>query len=218
MATTLLCQVTLTRTNNIPADAVMNTWHFFSDSVDRVDDAILAQAALETFYNDVEAVFSQLMTGDIDYKFYDLVDPTPRTPFHLGAGTFTPQGGTALPGECAICMSYNGTAISGIPAGRRRGRIFLGCLDADVITMETGEARIDSGITSIVATAGETLTNAGDESNFRWAVFSPTLAGALPWSAGDLLGATLQVETGHVDNAFDTIRSRGAAATDRTTW
>jgi hypothetical protein len=216
--TTILVQATLPRSNNIPADSVMNTWHFISDGLDRVDDALLACLALADFYNAIEAIFGAVMTGDVSYKCYDLEDPQPRSPFQLADSVFTPQGGISLPGECAICLSYNGTPVSGIPAGRRRGRIFLGCLDADVVEATDGETRLTSGVTSLVADAANDLRLAAVGTDWNWAVFSPTIAGSPPWSTGEIIAASLNVEFGHVDNAVDTIRSRGAAATARTTW
>ena len=108
--------------------------------------------------------------------------------------------------------------MSGIPAGRRRGRIFLGCLDADVVEATDGETRLTSGVTSLVADAANDLRLAAVGTDWNWAVFSPTIAGSPPWSTGEIIAASLNVEFGHVDNAVDTIRSRGAAATARTTW
>lgn len=52
----------------------------------------------------------------------------------------------------------------------------------------------------------------------RLSVFSPTTAGAPPWSSGELDAATFPVVAAHVDNAFDTVRSRGVVASTRTSW
>jgi hypothetical protein len=151
-------------------------------------------------------------------QFYDLAAVPPRVPIFDGELTFTPDASLCLPAEVAICMSYRGTLVSGSNAARRRGRIFLGPVTTDVLLQETGEIRVTSACTEGIADLANTLMNAGDTSTWTWAVFSPTTAGAPPWSAGELTAATLSVVAGHVDNAFDTIRSRGAAATDRSVW
>jgi hypothetical protein len=49
-------------------------------------------------------------------------------------------------------------------------------------------------------------------------VFSPTIAGSPPWSEGTLIDSSVDVVAGYVDNAFDTIRSRGSLTTARTLW
>lgn len=114
-----------------------------------------------------------------------------------------------------MVLSFNGLFTSGSPAGRRRGRIFLGPLDSAVMDDTLGQAVIQNSVISAVRTAAEALMDAGDAANFQWAVFSPTTAGAPPWSTGEILAATLPVVAGFVDNSFDTIRSRGIQATER---
>lgn len=216
--TTIRVQASLPSVNAIPADAATNTWHFISDAVDRLDDAAGILAALNDFYEAVQTCFGAWMSGDINYRFYDLEDPQPRAPFFTDVGLFTAAGGVALPSEVAIVMSYGGDNISGIPVGRRRGRIYLGTLDADCVDTGANGVVVDAGYVTLIANAGQALMNAGTGESWKWAIFSPTTAGPEPWSTGDLLAATLHVTQGHVDNAFDTVRSRGIAADDRETW
>lgn len=217
MATTLRCQVTLTNVNSIPADASINVWHFKSNSVDRIDDAVALQLALGDFYSDIGGIFGASMNGDIDTKVYDLADSSPRVPISTGTGTFSPGIGTSLPAEVAICLSYAALLESGGIPGRRRGRIFLGPLDAGVVAETGGRAYFDASFAASVTTAAETLMNAGG-TDWGWSVFSPTGAGAEPWSPTELSDNTFVVMSGFVDNAFDTMRSRGVAPTNRVTW
>lgn len=216
MATTLRAQVTLHADSGLPRDDAVNTWHFLSASVDPTADSSLAGAALETFYDSVANNLSSGLNGEVDVKFYDLADPNPRTPIDLHDFTITPDTSPRLPNECAIALSYRGILVSGTNPRRRRGRIFLGPLTGDTVTAGAGGDALVTGAAMLDITAAATaLMAAGDPANFQWAVFSPTLAGPEPWSVGELSGATLAVVAGFVDDAFDTIRSRGQLATTR---
>lgn len=212
--TTLLCQVTLLNANAIPADAAVNTWHFKSLSVDRLDDATYMTTQLQNFYDALDSILGEQRSGDMTFKWYDLVDPAPRAPILTVNSSMAVTAGTKLPNEVAICMSYHAAPVSGTPIARRRGRIYLGPWNATVMAETTGDAVVASGTADAIAAAGQALIDAGTADTY-WVVFSPTTAGAQPWGSGDLTAASLSVINGHVDNAFDTVRSRGAAATDR---
>jgi len=127
--------------------------------------------------------------------------------------------GNALPAECAICLSYRGELLSGSNPARRRGRIFLGPLDYGTVDATTPDQRVQPSTMGTIAGAANAMINdgiAGEQ--VVWAVFSPTIAGAPPWSPTDLEDATIPVLAGYVDNAFDTIRSRGSRPTTRQTF
>jgi hypothetical protein len=216
--TTLRVQVSLPNNDTIPRDAVVNVWHFESNSGVATDDAIAAVGQLQDFYDSIDGFLSNRLNGDILYKVYDLVDISPRAPIYDIGNTITPDTTQSLPTEVAICLSYRAALISGFPRGRARGRIFLGPFSTDVLATGTGGAILESGVETSLAAAGGALIAAGEALGARWVVFSPTSAGAEPWSAGDLTLATLPVDNGWVDNAFDTQRSRGLNATSRTTF
>lgn len=217
MATTLRCQLSLVNDTALPRDVAQNTWHFQSDSVDPLDDVVLAGAALSTFYQAIEDSFSENCTGDVTMKWYDLTDGEPRTPIQENGFTITPGAGTAFPNEVAICLSFRGNLLSGTEPKRRRGRIYLGPLSVSVSANGNGDSQVASTTMEPIADAAADLRDAGSPSNFQWAVFSPTTAGPPPWSFGDLAVATFPVTVLYVDNAFDTVRSRGIAATARET-
>lgn len=193
----------------------MNTWHFQSDAVDPLTDVASAWAELQVFYAAIESVLSSNLTGTITSKWYDLTDGEPRTPIFEDDFTVTIDSANAIPNEVAICLSYRGAFLSGTSPARRRGRIFIGPLLGGVVDQGNGDCFVQSGTMSLIGGAADALATAGEGETWAWAVFSPTTAGPPPWSFGDLAVATFPVIAGYVDNAFDTIRSRGAAASTR---
>lgn len=218
MAPTLLrAQVSFERLSGIPADEVMNVWHFWSTYADRVDGSDEIRSVLDSFYTSIDGLMSSRLTGDYTIKVYDLLDAVPRPPFATYTESISPGTGTPLPSEVAICLSYKGPSLAGAIPARNRGRIYLGPWDASVVDSDTRDAIVDSGVRGAIATAAGTLLGSTTAS-LNWSVFSPTIAGAPPWTGIVLGAATAFVEGGWVDNAFDTIRSRGAEASERSTF
>lgn len=218
MATTLRCQVTIPNVNGIPADAITNTWHVKGWTVDPVDAANSFFTDLSDFYLAIDAFLSSSLDTSVTVDFYDLLDAIPRVPVFTDTFTITPGANAPLPHEVACVLSYAGQAVSGTAAGRRRGRIFLGPLDSAVMDDSAGQSILQTSTITAIASAANDLMGAGNTSSRQWAVFSPTSAGSQPWDAADLLAGTLPVTHGFVDNAFDTMRSRGTLATTRVTW
>lgn len=198
----------------------MNVWHFHSTAVDVLDDVGEINTQIEQFYSDIATVYSaNTWTGDIHIKHYDLLDALPRVPFAEDTETITGLGDAdALPTECAITMSFQGVPISGVNQRRRRGRLFLGPIDQGASTTAAGLVTITTIACETIATAAISMIGAGSLSTWQWVVFSPTLAGTMPWNLGILEAAIADVENGWVDNAFDTQRRRGTAPTARTTF
>jgi hypothetical protein len=220
MATTIRVQASLRSESGIPADANVNVWHWRGLATDREDAADEIISAMTGFYNDIAEIFcTNTTSGLIDYKFYDLLDPTPRVPFRtVNASAVTTTDGDGLPTECAICVSYSGSAESGLPQRRRSGRMYLGCLTTGVTTTIDGFVQVASPTRSTIASAAVALITGPDPLKAIWSVFSPTTAGAEPWDAGDLFDATTYITEGYVDNAMDTQRRRGTLPSDRTTF
>lgn len=218
MTTTLRVQVTLPNVNGLPADAFTNTWHCRSDGLDPLDDLGDFVNALGDFYGAIDVFLASTVDTSAVVKAYDLTHAEPRAPIAETAFSITPGANAPLPSEVACVVSYNGAHISGVPVGRRRGRIFLGPLDSAVMDDTAGQSLLQTSTITAIAAAAEGLMAAGDIGGFRWGVFSPTGAGVPPWTALELSGNTYSVVSGHVDNAFDTQRSRGVAATSRVSW
>jgi hypothetical protein len=220
MATTIRVQASHASVSGIPADACVNVWHFITPTSDleAASDEIIA--AITQFYNDIESIFcANTMSGDIDYKFYDLSEPEPRVPIRTVSGSpITPTAGDGLPTECAITMSFSGSAVSGLPQRRRSGRLYLGALSTGVTTTVTGFVQVTSVARGVIQTAAVDNFASINPLLAEWAVFSPTQAGAKPWSNSAVLNATTVVEEGFIDNALDTQRRRGTLPSDRTVF
>lgn len=211
------CQVTLPNEDTIPSDAAMNTWHFGTNEVDPADALAEIATRLEAFYTLALADASPCLTGFIEGLFYNLAEAPPRVPIGDFNVSFITPTGQPLPNECAIVLSYRANPVSGIPAARLRGRIYLGPFNTTAVANSTGGAVVDSGTQLGVTTAAEALAAAND-STATWVIFSPTTAGAPPWTQPELEAASHEVTGGFVDNAWDTQRRRGIASTVRVPW
>lgn len=224
-------QVVWQRITDDPQDIVTNTWHFdgedpggagvFSDA--EYHDAVVL--ALNTFYGATASVFSDLVKDNPQVRIYDMRDPSapgaPRLPEFVGNLTVdVPLIGAdfRLVEEAAICLSFAAEPGSGLHPARRRGRIFLGPLRSSVTEVVSGRLRVKAATRTQIANAAADLANgtpiSGGSEQLKWAIYSRRT---------DELGATLDdsfhdVVSGWVDDAFDTQRSRGPAATARTTF
>lgn len=94
-----------------------------------------------------------------------------------------------------------------MPQARRRGRIYLGPFGQTVLgtTAVTSDRPLAAAVTAI-ANAATALATATAGAVVPWVIYSPTN------------GSGAVVTDGWVDNAFDTQRRRGVAATSRTLW
>jgi hypothetical protein len=217
MANWIRAQVVIPRDSAVPADYAINVLHFAAPGVDDETDYANIVTRLTTFYQAVDAYLSAATASPATVKLYSLLDPEPRAPVHTDSITLTPGSGTGYPGEVAICCSFQGDLESGQLQARRRGRIYLGPLDADTGTGDGNDERVSSGVRTAICTAMDALATPGVDA-VVWSVFSPTSAGSPPWDEGTLSSSFVQVTNGWVDNAFDVQRRRGVAATARTTW
>jgi hypothetical protein len=145
-------------------------------------------------------------------------------PTHTGTFTLTAPASvdaTDLPRECAAALSYTaGTAgvaedvPGGVPgpkgdtrpASDRRGRLYLGPLNTLAIGAGTNGPGLSVGFRTAAAAAAKALADAiiAVAIRFAWVVFSRALGVAFP------------IINGWIDDAFDTIRSRGILASTRT--
>lgn len=209
-------QVELINDSVLTRDSAINTWHF------QTPGSVAAAATditdnLDAFYSAIQSLLSSTCTGTANLKFYDLEDATPRPPVATSSFIFSP-GGTALPGEVACVLSFRATTVAGQVAARRRGRIFLGPLSQSSMSVSGGDVRISAGSRTTITAAAAALRDDTTLSGLIWSVFSPTTAGSPPWSSGALSGSFEAVVAGHVDDAYDTVRSRGLSALARTTF
>jgi hypothetical protein len=208
-------QVSLRRTTALPEDIVSNTWHFDKDEASAGDWASGAAALatrLATFYTAITAMLSEAIAGEHSVKVYDMHDALPRVPKYSTTFALSPSG-ASMPGEVAVCLSFIATLESGVNMKRRKGRVFIGPIAASVgaNALLAGDVRPSSSIRTLLTTAGLDLV-LGDAGDPRLAIYSPTTD-----VASTVDDAFFDVENLWVDDAFDTVRSRGAKPTVRTT-
>ena len=107
-------QQSLVTTSSLPRDYVQNNWTILADDLAALDVAV---ATIHDFYDDIRSFYSNNVTsGPHPWKAYDRSDPAPRAPVADGEFTFaSAPTGTPMPHEVAICLSFQGTPISGQP-------------------------------------------------------------------------------------------------------
>lgn len=210
--------VTIPYFTGIPEDVITNVWHFRFGGIDPITpaDYALLRGQLETFYESVyNAAIGTTMApwcrpALTVMEAFNLADPTPRVPVFTTTVplTVSATGTPDTPPELAVCLSYQADLASGEPQARRRGRIFLGGWGT---VMGLGGASAFPDVTSQVRTgicaAATALRTAGETNDWVWVVHSRVAP--VPDQV---------VTNGWVDNAPDTQRRRGNAATARTTW
>jgi hypothetical protein len=205
-----IVQVGLERLGALPEDVSTNTWHFEGDDPATFDSLLPGLVdRVRVFYQAIGSRLSSALSGNFTIKVYDWSDPLPRVP--KSQTTYVLTKGTAMmPSEVALCLSYKGAVSSGAVAARRRGRVFLGPLSTGAGTGGTSDFRpIETAATQILDAAKVMATGSGGA--FRLAIYSPTTK-----AQGGSDDASWNDATSFwIDNAFDTIRSRGASPTLR---
>jgi hypothetical protein len=198
--TTLNVQHTIDSSNGLPADAVVNTWHF--TTINPVTNAIADSIfdALVAFYQVIDQYYAATLNTSAHLKAYDRSDPSPRQPIRTRDYALV-LGATSLPQEVALCMSYQATRVSGQLQSRRRGRVYLGPFAVTAASDSVPSAAL---LTAIKTAAQGLLTTSTANANWTWVQFSETDQ------------AEHDVVDGWIDNAFDTMRSRGRRPTVRT--
>lgn len=226
--------VRLHHVNGLPLDDVVNVWHF--QSLTPLDSAISTKLAigLEAFYRPLYVWFSGVQVRTVGNG--GTIQTSEVTPGAAGAGddvtsrvfmthaiptttAFPATTGANFPGEVAACLSFAGD-IEGIPeesggtrpAARRRGRIYLGRLATTSgtagITANTVTPRINLGALAF----GDV---AMDEYEDLAAALSPAPNSLLHIIYSPTSAAEHVVTVVSMDDAYDTIRSRGVDPTVR---
>lgn len=203
---TIRFQVELPYISGLPEDVSVNTFH---SPITTIDGTImgLVTVALGTFYTSVAGQLSPVLEGDMRIKVYDMADAEPRTPLFDGVvlNQFSTSG-TPMPEEVAICLSHRAAYDSGAPPARRRGRIYLGPLDA--VTLAT----IADNRTRVAPLELETLLDAWEQLHIDMIAAGAPLG---VYSRAD--NVCRPVEAVFVDDSFDTQRRRGVVAQYRET-
>lgn len=204
-------QIAFQHDSALPEDQSVNTLYFNSGSPGTGDyDDI--DAALVEFYSTavpaggtIVSLLSAALTGVAVTKLYNLLDTPPRTPVATYSNSFTVGTGLRLPAEVACVLSFQATPASGQIQARRRGRIYIGPLDASACQDSDGD-RPSQSVRDILCEAAERLRDTALADSIPWVVWSET--------GQSFVG----VDEGWVDNSFDTQRRRGEAPTSRQLW
>jgi len=197
------CQASLTNDSGLAEDACVNTWHYFGNA--DATAAGLFNDRLEDLYTTIQNWLSQSLTGGVVTKFYDVTVLPSGPPFHTDSFTITPGTSGPLPEEVALCLSYQALQTPGLDQRNRRGRVYIGPFGTNALA--TGApARPHGTLITDLAGAATALASGAASDGTPWVVYSSTLA------------SSALVTDGWVDNAWDTQRRRGKAASSRTTW
>lgn len=223
--------VTLAHTSGAEIDNVVNVWHFEHGAVLGPTVGAVIGANMEQFYASIFSWYSGTMRRALSTHVIELAsltmgaegaedDIVSRAEYLWPMPTSAPfnvAGGPNIPSEVASCLSFTGL-VEGIaeesgltrPRARRRGRVYLGpfCTVAhETSTAQTYEQRFSTFLADTILDAYETMVTAlqTHAENITHVIYSPTSA----------LGFV--VKTAWMDNAFDTMRSRGQAASLRWT-
>jgi len=199
----LSAQVRIKMQSGVTADDCVNTFHFIDPDPD--DGADNAAAAILDLYGDLQGLFpSDVAQLNHRVKIYDLDDPEPRAPIkEFGMNFASAPTGAPLPHQLAICASFQGDRISGVPQSRRRGRIYVGPLDA---SSSATDGRPSTTTITTINNAMEAFRDALAATSTDWIVWSPT----------DGSGAV--ITNGWCDNRYDIQRRRARLATARNPW
>jgi hypothetical protein len=205
-------QVTIPSDTALPENSVVNGFNFLGPDIPTGGDGAALQARILSFYNDIHAPGTNPISGRLSgtalngaeafMKVYRRSDPVPRVPVLNMPLNIATSGGTPLPNEVCVVMSYRASQLSGTPQARRRGRIYIGPLVATAGQAGNGDVFVSPVFRQDVAGAGAWLVSQSD-ATWTWIVHSSL--------AGD---AT--VVGGWVDDTFDTQRRRGLAGQVRT--
>lgn len=206
-------QVIFQGKSNLAEDVFVNSFVFRNDNISSDLDEVADDCAarLHNFYTGLAdgqtATLASFLSGTLinaDYtiKVYDLGQPTPRLPATRTRTLTATSGAAALPPEVAVCLSY----YAGRPLPRRRGRIFLGPLTTSSMDIVGNTVRVAGALRDAVATAAAGLATSSVAAEVEWCMLSGVDANAF------------EITGGWVDDAHDTQRRRGVAASNRTLW
>ncbi len=233
----IVAQVNLERDSALPADRVVNVFHFrglgdfanpeaFGPILDKVQ-AFYATAApgnqgpLGSFMGEI------LATGPHRIKLYDQGVPKPRPPVAERIFELAPGAGS-YPAELTLCMSFKGAPVAGADPTRRRGRIYWGPLVPTQSVFGGGDVRPNQATIDRLANAGAALRAANvdpvppapappNPAGSIWVIEGLAPGVAKPAPPGPNPKVLVDVATIWVDDAYDIQRRRGARAGTRVT-
>nr|CRY98159.1 hypothetical protein [uncultured prokaryote] len=198
-------QVTLAGDTLTPRDVTVGTWAIKAATGEA--EFVDALSAFATFYLSMAGYLANSVSAAPnvhEISMYHLSEPEPRipvltVPFSLG------PGGEGLPNEVALCTSFAAASESGVPAGRRRGRVYFGPIDAAFMDGEDYSRPLGVLRTALATATADLADN--------------LVTGGWQLAVRSRVDQTLRpVVRGWVDNEWDIQRRRGREATNRTQW
>lgn len=215
-----IAQVTLFRKGNLPENNVVNTMHFESDAPTPGQGAFEdfgpgLMNRIATFYQAIGTTWlSPVLSGNGRVTLYDWANAKPRIP-RMSLDFVHGKANQSMPAEVALCISFKAVAAAGVNPARRRGRIFLGPLNSSVAGLGGDESDVRPDVSALDGLIAnfKTMATGSTGGAFRLAIYSPT-QGAISGQDDESWNDAVTI---WADNAFDTIRKRGAKATARAT-
>lgn len=219
--------VKLNHISGIPEDAAVNVWHFTASPSPGGEDALypVITLALGDFYRHWGRFLSHAVSRvtnahTIEYRLVTsgapgAADDTVSVLEAVDPWTLSVAASAAssLPSEVATVLSFNGFGFDAVPEesgatrprARHRGRVYLGPFTIGITDIEsvTFRTRIPVAVRTEILGAYQDMCDAVNAVDVLHAVYSPKSSFA--WT----------VVEAWMDDAFDTIRSRGEAPTTR---
>jgi hypothetical protein len=180
------------------AEVITNVTQFYneppsgggSNSIGYYLSSVISRTACELVVRSIDVATGAQLTDNV------------HSAFTLDAAGTTNN----LPLEVSLCLSFKGSR-TGAPAGRTRGRVYVGPLQTATAT--TGGAAYPIPTTTFVnllAAKADDVKGVGEGGECPWVIYSRS----------DREVAI--VEGGWIDNEWDTQRRRGVAANSRVIW
>jgi hypothetical protein len=230
VATLYKATVTLPYVTGPDDDIASNGFHFLNSDVGTTseDDADVVAALVSDFYNTSLAgsTLMDFMSDIIDndsarIRVYDLLDPEPRAPLLDAMPGFVATGTTALPQDVCAVFHFRRIPVSGSIRARERNHIKLGPLQLSAREETAQGAAFPSvGLQERLGNGAQAMFDALAALPFdlRWVAFSATNAGAEPWTLGDLIVGSRNVEQWKTGEKFATLRKRDTEAVPSNQW
>lgn len=222
----------------VPKDNVVNTFHFLAEEAqaeaiaERVRDFFVlpqggnAQPLWDIFSGAIAVAGHEVRVYPINEATGEDTRGLGFAPLHIEPFDHVGRQAGAefgLPPEVALCLSYRNTTAGAVPPARRRGRIYLGPIEQSFMDQQSGVGIPNADLINRLVEAGNALRT--NDVPGPWMIYSRPYAGrgevvrpgqttlpAIPARPG----AAYPVTQVWVDNAWDTQRRRGKAATART--
>lgn len=209
MPTVIRAQASLKAVSNMPEDYATNSWCFTNPATGYVPGTFMTDK-LALWYQSWRT-YGSLLTAANGHtiKWYDLLSTAvPNNPIAETTFNLTSAPNSTLPTEVALCSSFKGTVTpgGGETQATNRGRVYAGPLGANTIVSTTARPVLAFQTTLQLATLALATYDSGEADDCVLCVWSQKLQSAIP------------VDSGWVDDEYDTQRRRGREATSRVTW